>query len=285
VSSAAGSWRTGSACGRRGSVISWWSSAVPCTPRSRGLTAPTVFVRWGHFIPWGVEPQRVTEQEVMGRGLDRSRVVAQRGAVLPGAAVAPGADGLKHGVGWGLWCRAAEVCSEAAQEGCTGPWKHVWRADDRLMHTTQTEWERAWNIIRSQQVRDRALQPQSASTRRSDWTAYQPAVQGWGGLAATVGTVPCLLQFRIASRQFAAAPGCACGNHGAWLGQAVAAVYARDGGRLDGPCLVAARGLALSGAAVATTAAGLRHGAGEWAWRAAAAVWSEEGHKAWRRGC
>ena len=32
-----------------------------------------------------------------GGGIDRSRVVAQRGAAVPGAAVAPAADGLKHG--------------------------------------------------------------------------------------------------------------------------------------------------------------------------------------------
>jgi hypothetical protein len=32
---------------------------------------------------------------------------------------------------------------------------HVWRADDRLMHTTQSGQERSRNIIRSQRVRDR----------------------------------------------------------------------------------------------------------------------------------
>ena len=34
-----------------------------------------------------------------GGGIDRSRVVAQRSVVLSRAAVAPGADGLKHGAG------------------------------------------------------------------------------------------------------------------------------------------------------------------------------------------
>ena len=34
-----------------------------------------------------------------GGGFDRARVVAQRGLVLPGTAVAAAADGLKHGAG------------------------------------------------------------------------------------------------------------------------------------------------------------------------------------------
>jgi hypothetical protein len=35
-------------------------------PRSRGLKAPSVFLCWGHFIPRGIEAQRITEQQVMG---------------------------------------------------------------------------------------------------------------------------------------------------------------------------------------------------------------------------
>ena len=43
-----------------------------------------------------------------------------------------------------------------------------------------------------------------------------------------------------------------------WLGQGVAAVYTGDGGRIDGSCLVAQRGVVLPGAAVAPAADGLK---------------------------
>ena len=49
-------------------------------------------------------------------------------------------------------------------------------------------------------------------------------------------------------------------RHG--LSQAVAAVYASDGGGTDGSCLDAHRGAAVPRAAVATAADGLKHGAG-----------------------
>ena len=51
-------------------------------------------------------------------------------------------------------------------------------------------------------------------------------------------------------------------TNGTWLGQGVAAVHAGDGGGTDRSCLGAARGVAVSRAAVATAADGLRNGAG-----------------------
>ena len=51
-------------------------------------------------------------------------------------------------------------------------------------------------------------------------------------------------------------------TNGTWLGQGVAAVHAGDGGGIDRSCVVAARGVDLSGAAVAPAADGLRNGAG-----------------------
>jgi hypothetical protein len=46
------------------------------------------------------------------------------------------------------------------------------------------------------------------------------------------------------------------------LGEGVAAMYASDGGGIDRSRLVTQRGVALSGAAVATTADRLKYGAG-----------------------
>ena len=47
-----------------------------------------------------------------------------------------------------------------------------------------------------------------------------------------------------------------------WLGQVVAAVHPGDGGRIDGSCVVAQRGLVLPGAAVAPGADGLKQDTG-----------------------
>ena len=90
-----------------------------------------------------------------GGGLDRSRVVAQRGAILPGTAVAATARAV---AGWpGRWaCKGAGwVCLETGQEGGTRGCKRVARPDDRLLGTPQTAQEGTDEIIRSQQVRDR----------------------------------------------------------------------------------------------------------------------------------
>jgi hypothetical protein len=46
-----------------------------------------------------VFPIRAAVHTGHGGGLDRSRVVAQRGTMLPGTAVAPNADSLKQEVG------------------------------------------------------------------------------------------------------------------------------------------------------------------------------------------
>ena len=44
------------------------------------------------------------------------------------------------------------------------------------------------------------------------------------------------------------------------LGEAVATLYASEGGRFDGPGVGAARGVALAGSTVAPAAEGLNHG-------------------------
>ena len=49
-------------------------------------------------------------------------------------------------------------------------------------------------------------------------------------------------------------------THGTWLRQGVAALFASDGGRIDRSCLVAQRGVVLSGAAVAPATDGLSNG-------------------------
>lgn len=46
------------------------------------------------------------------------------------------------------------VCSEAGQEAWTGSGNSVWSADPRLIDLSQTDQERARNIIRNPEVRD-----------------------------------------------------------------------------------------------------------------------------------
>jgi len=85
-------------------------------------------------------------------------------------------------------------------------------------------------------------------------------MQGRRRLTPTAGVVPCLLQFRAAPRESAPAVGRADTHQRGGFGAIVAALYPGDGGGADQPCLVAARGVTLSGAAVAPAAGGLRNG-------------------------
>src|ERR1044072_8652415 len=98
-------------------------------------------------------------------------------------------------------------------------------------------------------------------------------MQRRGGLAATVGALPCVLQFCVATREFAAASG------DSWpgRGQGVAAVYAGDGRGPDRSCLVAARGADVPRATVAPAADGLRTGTARRSWKGAAELRSDVG--------
>jgi hypothetical protein len=49
------------------------------------------------------------------------------------------------------------VCSEIGQEAWKKGYKPVGCVDDRLIDTTQTDWERSRNIVRSLEVRDPSL--------------------------------------------------------------------------------------------------------------------------------
>src|SRR5215468_8312507 len=44
----------------------WLGAIIACSPRSRTLTELIDFVRRGRFVPCGVQPQCVTDQQVMG---------------------------------------------------------------------------------------------------------------------------------------------------------------------------------------------------------------------------
>jgi hypothetical protein len=83
-----------------------------------------------------------------------------------------------------------------------------------------------------------------------------------GGLAAAVGGVSRLLQLCATTRERAPAVGRPHPDQRHGLSQGVAAIYTCDGRRIDQSCVVAARGVALSGAAVAAAAVSLTHDAG-----------------------
>ena len=86
--------------------------------------------------------------------------------------------------------------------------------------------------------------------------------QGGGGLAAATRAVPELSQLCPAACELTPAVSGACAQPWHGLGQALAAVYTGDGGGTHGSCVVATRSAAVSGAAVATAADGLKHGTG-----------------------
>src|SRR5215831_156 len=108
----------------------------------------------------------------------------------------------------------------------------------------------------------RAAQPHHPSACRRGRAPGQHVVQWRGGLTAAVGLVSLLRQFLLAPRELtsAVAPTGAHQRHG--LRQAVAALYASDGGGTDGSRLDAARGAALSRAAVATASRGVSKSGG-----------------------
>src|SRR5215467_2033045 len=98
-----------------------------------------------------------------------------------------------------------------------------------------------------------AAQSRHPAARGGHRTPSQYPLPRRSELAGSVGTVPGVSQLRVAPRQPASAP---AGSHPyAWygLGQAVATVYTSDGGGIDGSCVVAQRGPALSRATVATS--------------------------------
>ena len=85
-------------------------------------------------------------------------------------------------------------------------------------------------------------------------TPGQHAVPGRSGLAGSVGAVPGLSQLCVAPRQSAPAAADSRSHQRPWLGEGVAAVHTGDGGGIDRSRVVAQRGAALPGAAVAATA-------------------------------
>jgi hypothetical protein len=80
----------------------------------------------------------------------------------------------------------------------------------------------------------------------------------YASLAAATVAVPWLPPFRAASRQLAPAVAGSRGGQRYRLGPAMAAVHARDGGRLDRPRVDAARSAALSRPTVAATSGGVK---------------------------
>ena len=103
-------------------------------------------------------------------------------------------------------------------------------------------------------------QPRHPSARRGRGASGEYALSGRGRLAGSVGGVSRLLQLCATTRQLAPAVGRTHPDQRHGLSQGVAAIYTCDGRRIDRSCVVAARGVALSGAAVA--AVGLTHDAG-----------------------
>ena len=109
----------------------------------------------------------------------------------------------------------------------------------------------------------RTAQPRHPPVRGGDRASGQYPVPGRSGLAGSVGAVPRLSQLRVAPRQSCASRSLIPeATNGTWLGQDVAAVHTGDGGGIDGPCLVAQRGLVLPSAAVAPGADGLKQDTG-----------------------
>ena len=91
----------------------------------------------------------------------------------------------------------------------------------------------------------------------------QYVVQGRGGLAAAAGVVSKLSQLLSASCQLTPAVAAAGAHQRHGLREALAPLYASDGGRVDRSCLDPERGLAVSGAAMAPASGGMSS-AGWW---------------------
>src|SRR5215468_7696944 len=107
----------------------------------------------------------------------------------------------------------------------------------------------------------RATQPRYPPAGRGDRTPGQHAVSGRSELAGSACLIPGLSQLRLAPREPSPTVAGARSHERSWLGQGVAAVYTGHGGGIDGPCVVAQRGIVLPSAAVAPAADGLINGA------------------------
>src|SRR4029434_10625391 len=101
-----------------------------------------------------------------------------------------------------------------------------------------------------------------SSVRIGGWSPGQYALPGRNGLAGSVGLVPCVSQLCLTPCEPAPSPGGAHPHEWNGIGQGMAAVYASDGSRIDGPCVVAQRGAVLPGTAVAAAADSLKQDRG-----------------------
>ena len=81
-------------------------------------------------------------------------------------------------------------------------------------------------------------------------------------IAGSAGAFPSLSQLGVAPRQSTPATAATGTHERQGLGPVVAAVYASDGGRLDGSCLEPQRSIVFPGAAVASAADGLKPNTG-----------------------
>src|SRR2546425_10047688 len=108
----------------------------------------------------------------------------------------------------------------------------------------------------------RTAEPRPPPGRSGDRAPGQYPVSGRSGLAGSVGSVPGVSQCRATPREFAPAVVGPRSHQRSWLSQGVAAVYTGDGSGIDRPCMVAARGVVLPGAAVAPGTDGLKQDAG-----------------------
>src|SRR5690349_15665474 len=104
-------------------------------------------------------------------------------------------------------------------------------------------------------------EPRYSPVRGVGRAPSQHPVSGRRGFARSTGVVPDVPQLCTAPCEPAPAIAASRGDQWHGLSEGVAAVYTGDGGRIDGPCVDAARSAAVSGATVATAAGGLRDGA------------------------
>src|SRR5215471_8797491 len=109
-------------------------------------------------------------------------------------------------------------------------------------------------------------QPRHPPAGGGDWTPGHHALPGRSRLARSVDPVPSLLQLCVASCESALATAPADSDQRDGLGQAMAALYTRDGSRVDGPRVVAERSPPVSGTAVATATDSLKQDAGCDSW-------------------
>ena len=148
--------------------------------------------------------------------------------------------------GAGAWC----ACSTA---WCLAPWRPSMHVLAPLGWQINTAFVERINLTIRQHV--------AAVGRR-----VSTLCKGEDGLRQQLALYHCLLQFLFAPCQLTPAPAAARAHPRHRLGQAVAALYAGDGGGADRPCLDPARGAAVSRAAVAPASGGVST---PWWWEAA----------------